>query len=46
MGKEDVRLGSPLGLTETEIDEVVEFLKTLDGAPLPPALLTAPVLPP
>lgn len=45
VGKEDVRLGPPLGLSETEIDEVIEFLKSLNGAPLAPILLTSPALP-
>lgn len=46
VGREDVRLGPPLNLTEKEIDEVVEFLKTLDGAPLPASVTGPPVLPP
>ncbi len=40
----DVRL-RPLGLTDVEIDDLVEFLKTLTGAPLPLEKVTAPALP-
>jgi cytochrome c peroxidase len=45
-GKEDVRQGPPLALTETEIDEIIEFLKSLEGAPVPLSVATAPALPP
>jgi len=33
---------TPLGLSETEQADLVEFLKTLSGEPIPAALLTAP----
>jgi len=33
---------TPLGLSETEQADLVEFLKTLSGEPVPSALLTAP----
>ncbi|HEV8324340.1 MAG TPA: cytochrome c peroxidase [Myxococcota bacterium] len=36
---------APLALDDQEIDDLVAFLEALDGAPLPPALVTAPVLP-
>lgn len=38
-------LMTPLGLTPEEIDALVEFMKALDGAPLPAALVKAPALP-
>ena len=40
----DVRIRR-LDLTEDEIQDLVEFLKTLTGEALPTALVTAPVLP-
>jgi len=36
---------SPLQLTDGEIADLVAFLQTLNGAPLPASLVTAPVLP-
>ena len=45
-GLRDVRLGKPLGLSEIEVEEVVEFLKSLTGAPLPADVTNAPALPP
>jgi len=45
-GVKDVRLGRPLNLSEIEVEEVVSFLQTLNGAPLPAALSVAPPLPP
>jgi len=41
--REDMLL--PLGLSETEEDEVVAFLESLTGAPLPPELLHPPASP-
>ena len=35
----------PLRLSREEIDDLVEFLRSLDGDPLPAALVTAPDLP-
>lgn len=35
----------PLGLSETEEDEIVAFLESLTGAPLPPELLHPPASP-
>jgi hypothetical protein len=36
----------PLNLTADQQSDLVEFLKTLSGAPLPGALINAPTLPP
>jgi len=35
----------PLGLTDQDVSDLVAFLGTLDGAPLPASLVTSPVLP-
>jgi cytochrome c peroxidase len=35
----------PLYLSQAEQSDLVEFLKTLNGAPLPPAKITSPALP-
>jgi cytochrome c peroxidase len=35
----------PLNLNEQEIDDLVEFLESLDGAPLPQELVVSPLLP-
>jgi cytochrome c peroxidase len=35
----------PLKLTDEEMADLVEFMKALDGDPLPPALTQAPQLP-
>jgi cytochrome c peroxidase len=35
----------PLGLSDQELAELVEFLRTLDGDPLPTALVSPPALP-
>jgi cytochrome c peroxidase len=35
----------PLRLSREDIDDLVEFLRSLDGDPLPAALVTAPALP-
>lgn len=40
----DVRI-RPIGLSEGEIKDLVEFLKTLTGEPLPTDLVTPPALP-
>jgi cytochrome c peroxidase len=45
VGTKDPRM-KPLGLTDTEIGELIEFLGTLDGEPLPGELTTSPQLPP
>ena len=41
-GVADVRLGNPLNLSEAEINDLVEFLGALEGAPVAAALVTAP----
>ncbi len=41
----DPRL-APLGLTDAEVSDLVEFLKTLNGAPLPESVVAPPQLPP
>jgi cytochrome c peroxidase len=41
VGDKSVRL-RPLGLTEAEISDLVAFLQTLNGAPLPPELVSPP----
>ncbi|HEY8208937.1 MAG TPA: hypothetical protein VIG99_15710, partial [Myxococcaceae bacterium] len=43
-GTKSVRV-KPLGLTEQEVSDLVAFLQALNGAPLPPSLVTSPVLP-
>jgi cytochrome c peroxidase len=45
LGTKDPRI-KPLGLSETEIDELIEFLDTLTGEALPGELTSAPQLPP
>jgi cytochrome c peroxidase len=45
VGTKDVRM-KPLGLSESDIDDLVEFLGTLTGEPLPSDLVTPPQLPP
>jgi cytochrome c peroxidase len=44
-GVKDIRM-RPLGLTDEEIDQLVEFLYTLTGEPVPSDLTIAPILPP
>ena len=44
-GTKSVRV-RPLHLTAAEQSDLVTFLRSLTGAPLPAALTTAPVLPP
>jgi cytochrome c peroxidase len=41
-GKREAASAFPLGLTNEEIGDLVEFLKALDGDPLPPVLVGAP----
>jgi cytochrome c peroxidase len=41
-GPQDEKILAPLGLTEAEIDDVVAFLESLTGEPLPAELLAAP----
>lgn len=45
LGTPDPRLGPPLGLTENQVDDLVAFLQSLEGAPLPEVLTRAPALP-
>ena len=45
VGTKDPRI-KPLGLSESEIDELIEFMDTLTGEPLPGELTSAPQLPP
>jgi cytochrome c peroxidase len=45
VGTKDPRI-KPLGLSESEIDELVEFLDTLTGEALPGELTSTPQLPP
>jgi cytochrome c peroxidase len=44
-GKREAASVVPLHLTNDEIAEVVEFMKSLDGDPLPETLTSAPALP-
>jgi cytochrome c peroxidase len=44
LGQKDPRL-HPLQLTDDEVGDLIEFLKTLTGAPLDSSLTTAPTLP-
>jgi cytochrome c peroxidase len=43
-GKKDVAM-QPLLLSDQDVDDLVAFLESLSGDPLPAALVTAPVLP-
>jgi cytochrome c peroxidase len=43
-GARSVRV-KPLGLTDQDVSDLVAFLETLNGAPLPASLVTSPVLP-
>ncbi len=45
VGDKSVQL-KPLHLTDQEKSDLVEFLRSLNGTPLPTSLVTAPVLPP
>jgi len=45
VGKREAASMVPLRLTDQEISDVVEFMRALDGDPLPDALLTPPALP-
>jgi cytochrome c peroxidase len=40
-GVQDVRIGD-LNMSETQVNDIVSFLRTLNGAPLPTKLTTAP----
>jgi cytochrome c peroxidase len=44
-GKREAASAFPLRLANDEIADLVEFLKSLDGDPLPAALVSAPALP-
>jgi cytochrome c peroxidase len=44
-GVKDVRM-RPLGLTERDIDDLLAFLDTLTGEPIPEEITVAPLLPP
>jgi cytochrome c peroxidase len=43
-GRKDARM-QPIALTDAEISDLVAFLKSLTGAPLPAAQITTPTLP-
>jgi cytochrome c peroxidase len=43
-GEKDIRM-KPLGLTERDIDDLLAFLDTLTGEPIPEEIVVAPLLP-
>ena len=44
-GEKNIRI-RPLGLTESDIDDLLAFLETLTGEPIPSDLTETPMLPP
>ena len=44
-GPHDEKILAPLNLTEGEMDDLVAFLESLTGEPLPPELLHPPASP-